>query len=226
MIIHNKMKTAEKLQRKQKEFRFRRAEILAQAEKIFAENGFHKTTMAQIAGASGFSAGSLYHFFSGKEDLYSVMMTEKIDLMYEEIEKAVAREEHFQGKIRALVKSHFSFVENHGDFYHLLVGQESGLRSEGLRKLRGYILAAHRRHVDYIKELLRQGIESEILRPFDTKILATALIGIVSYFKYASIMNPSGASLSGGVDLVLDLFLRGAASGDGAAREYACDRPG
>ena len=220
------MKTAEKLQRKEKEFRFRRAEILAQAEKIFAGNGFHETTMAQIARASGFSAGSLYHFFSGKEDLYSVMMMEKIDLMYAEIEKAVAREEDIQGKIRSLVNAHFAFVENHSDFYHLLVGHESGLRSESLKKLRKHILAKHRRHVDYIEELFRQGIEHKLLRPFDTKILAHVLIGIVSYFKYASITNPEGTSLSGGVDLVLDLFLCGAASGNDALLVYTGDRPG
>ena len=220
------MKTAEKLQRKEKEFRFRRAEILAQAEKIFAGNGFHNTTMAQIAKASGFSAGSLYQFFSGKEELYSVMMMEKIDLMYAEIENAAAREENIQNKIRALVNSHFAFVEHHGDFYHLLVGQESGFRSESLKKLRKHILAKHSGHVDYIEELLRQGIEREILRPIDTKILATSLIGIVSYFKYASIMNPSGTPLSGSVDLILDLFLRGAAVPDDARREHSGDRPG
>ncbi len=218
------MKTAETLQRKEKEFRFRRAEILAQAEKIFAGNGFHETTMAQIARASGFSAGSLYHFFRGKEELYSVMMMEKIDLMYAEIDSAVAREESIQGKIRALVNSHFAFVENHGDFYRLLVGHESGLRSESLRKLRRDILAKHRRHVDSIEELIRQGIEGKILRPGDTKILSQVLIGMVSYFKYASIMNPAGASLSKGVDLVLDLFLRGAASEAGALREGPVDR--
>ena len=57
------MNTSGKLHRKEKEFQVRRTEILAQAEKIFSAKGFHETTMAQIAEASGFSIGSLYHFF-------------------------------------------------------------------------------------------------------------------------------------------------------------------
>ncbi len=56
-------------ERKEREFNARRAEILEQAS------------------ASGFSTGSLYQFFEGKENLYTSMITEKLDLMYTEIMK-------------------------------------------------------------------------------------------------------------------------------------------
>ncbi|MGA2333239.1 MAG: TetR family transcriptional regulator, partial [Syntrophales bacterium] len=45
----------EKSKRKEMEFQLRRTEILSQAEKIFAAKGFHNTTMAEIASASGFA---------------------------------------------------------------------------------------------------------------------------------------------------------------------------
>ena len=45
----------DKAERKEREFNLRRAEILEQAEKIFAAKGFHNTTVAEIAGASGFA---------------------------------------------------------------------------------------------------------------------------------------------------------------------------
>ena len=207
------MDTTGKVQRKEKEFRVRRAEILDQAENIFAAKGFHETTMAQIAEASGFSIGSLYHFFRGKEELYSVMVMEKVRMMYDEIMGAVIREPSIDGKIRALVISHFAYVEHHIDFYRLLVGHESGLRSEGLKNLRDSILDEHRKHVGWIEDLLREGIRHQVLRALDTKSLANALMGIIAYSKFAWIMNPSEASLLGKVDDVLDVFLRGAAAG-------------
>jgi AcrR family transcriptional regulator len=205
------MGTIGKVHRKEKEFRFRRAEILDHAEKIFSAKGFHETTMAEIASASGFSTGSLYHFFRGKEELYSVMLMEKVQVMYDDIMEAVNRETSADGKIRALVVSHFQFVEHHIDFYRLLVGHESGLRSEGLKKLRECILDEHRKHVGWIEDLLQEGIRKRVLRALDTKSLANALIGIIAYAKFAWIMNPSGLSLLGKVDDVLDVFLRGAA---------------
>ena len=208
-----------KLQRREKEYRFRRAEILEQAEKIFAGKGFHETTMAQIAQASGFSIGSLYHFFRGKEELYSLMVMEKVRLMYDEIMEAVSREESIEGKIRALVISHFAYVEHHIDFYRLMVGHESGLRSEGLKNLRNNMLDEHRKHVGWIEDLLSDGIRKQFLRALDTKSLAHALMGIIAYFKFAWIMSPSGTSLSGKVEDVLDLFLRGAYAVSGSGQD-------
>ena len=208
-----------KLQRREKEFRFRRAGILEQAEESFAAKGFHETTMAQIAAASGFSTGSLYRFFSGKEELYYVMVTEKVRQMYADIEQSASLETSTEGRIRALVLSHFGYVENHIDFYRLLVGHESGLRSEGLKKLREQILAEHRRHVDYIEALLREGIRKRVLRRLETRSLAHSLMGIVAYFKFAWIMNSEGVSLSGKVDDVLELFFRGASGTAGLGQE-------
>jgi len=200
-----------KLHRKEKEFRFRRAEILEQAEKIFATKGFHETTMVEIAGASGFSTGSLYHFFRGKEELYTVMVLEKVHLMYAEILDSVNREQTIRDRIKALIRSHFEYVEHHIDFYRVLIGHESGLRSEGLKGLRERIVEEHLKHVVYVEDLLEEGIRQRFLRALDTKSLANTLMGIISYFKFAWIMNPDGASLSGKVDDILDVFLRGAA---------------
>jgi AcrR family transcriptional regulator len=205
------METDGKLHRKEKEFRFRRAEILEQAEKLFTMKGFHETTMAEIACESGFSTGSLYHFFSGKEELYSIIVLEKVDLMYAEILDAVSREQPIRGKIKALVSSHFAYVERHIDFYRLLVGHESGLRSEGLKTLRERIIDEHLKHVVYIEDLLKEGIRKQVLRNLDTKSLANALMGVIAYFKFAWIMTSPGTSLSEKADDAVDIFLKGAA---------------
>ena len=47
----------------------RRAEILAAAARLFAGNGFHATSMAEIISESGLSAGAVYRYFRSKEEL-------------------------------------------------------------------------------------------------------------------------------------------------------------
>ena len=47
----------------------RRAEILTAAARLFADNGFHATSMAEIIAASGLSAGAVYTYFRSKEEL-------------------------------------------------------------------------------------------------------------------------------------------------------------
>ncbi|MEH1164377.1 TetR/AcrR family transcriptional regulator [Micromonospora sp. CPCC 205539] len=47
----------------------RRAEIVAAAARLFARNGFHATSMADIISEAGLSAGAVYGYFRSKEDL-------------------------------------------------------------------------------------------------------------------------------------------------------------
>lgn len=47
------------------------AEILAAAHKLFVENGFHGTSMRQIAEAAGIAVGGIYNHFANKEEIFS-----------------------------------------------------------------------------------------------------------------------------------------------------------
>ncbi len=44
-------------------------DIIKQALKLFRNQGYHKTTMANIGDACGLLKGSIYHYFASKEDL-------------------------------------------------------------------------------------------------------------------------------------------------------------
>lgn len=47
----------------------RREQILDAAIACFARNGFHQTTMADIAAEAGISPGAIYRYFASKEDV-------------------------------------------------------------------------------------------------------------------------------------------------------------
>jgi TetR/AcrR family transcriptional repressor of uid operon len=47
----------------------RRVEILDAAQRCFARNGFHQTSMQQISAEAGMSPGNLYRYFASKEAL-------------------------------------------------------------------------------------------------------------------------------------------------------------
>jgi len=56
--------------RKERERLRHRQEILAAALRLFAAKGFHQVSMQEIAATAEFGTGTLYHFFSSKEDLF------------------------------------------------------------------------------------------------------------------------------------------------------------
>jgi AcrR family transcriptional regulator len=56
-----------------------RAQILDAAERIFAREGFRGASVEAIAEEAGFSHGAIYSNFKGKEDLFLVLVEERID---------------------------------------------------------------------------------------------------------------------------------------------------
>ena len=66
-----------------------RARLLAAARKCFGENGFERTTNAQIAEVAGITSAAIYHYFPSKIDLYAAVFEEVQEFIYAEIEKGI-----------------------------------------------------------------------------------------------------------------------------------------
>jgi AcrR family transcriptional regulator len=64
------------LSRRERERLFRKNEIISASVKLFAERGFDATTLDDIALAAEFGKGTIYNYFSGKEEIYSAIVDE------------------------------------------------------------------------------------------------------------------------------------------------------
>jgi AcrR family transcriptional regulator len=54
----------------------RRDQILAAAARCFSRDGFHRTSMQDIVRETGISAGLVYRYFAGKDDMIIAIVTE------------------------------------------------------------------------------------------------------------------------------------------------------
>ena len=57
----------------------RRAQIIEAAVSCFLERGYTNTSMSDIIKASGLSSGSIYSHFSGKEDILTTAINERLE---------------------------------------------------------------------------------------------------------------------------------------------------
>jgi AcrR family transcriptional regulator len=199
----------ERLERKEREFNMRRAQILTQAEKIFAMKGFHNVTMAEIATASGFSIGALYQFFKGKEDLYITMISEKLDLMYAEVRNAPAVTEDIIDKIETLIDAHIQFVEKNTDFFILLIKGERASASENMASLYKKLSDGYYDHITFIENLLKDGIDKGVLRNLPSRDMAEALFFLMRSSATTWMINPTKESLMSQKRFIMDIFLHG-----------------
>jgi AcrR family transcriptional regulator len=65
--------------RRQEQRQLTRAHLLDAAERVFAREGFRGASIAAIAEEAGYSHGAIYSNFNGKEDLFLVLVEERID---------------------------------------------------------------------------------------------------------------------------------------------------
>lgn len=66
----------------------RRRQILDGAALCFARNGFHATSMQDVLKEVDLSAGAVYRYFSGKDELISAIVTEVLGEIREHFEAA------------------------------------------------------------------------------------------------------------------------------------------
>lgn len=65
----------------------KRAEIVAAARRCFSRDGFHQTSMPDIAAEAGVSAGAPYRYFAGKDEIILAITGDTFRLIFEPVER-------------------------------------------------------------------------------------------------------------------------------------------
>lgn len=71
----------------------RRADIVAAARRCFSRDGFHQTSMPDIAAEAGVSTGAPYRYFAGKEEIILEIAGDAFRVVFAPLEALVARQE-------------------------------------------------------------------------------------------------------------------------------------
>jgi TetR/AcrR family transcriptional regulator, cholesterol catabolism regulator len=67
----------------------RRRKVLTAASELFAKKGFEATSIRDIAVAAGMMSGSLYYYFTSKENLYIAVQDASVSKIFIAVEKAI-----------------------------------------------------------------------------------------------------------------------------------------
>ena len=137
----------------------RRNELTRQAARLFAEKGYHGTSIGDIAQALGVQKGSVYAHIESKQDLLYETMLEGARAFHAGLD-AIPEDLPVSEKIRLALRSHLRVVADQLDVATVFVQEwrylEGGRREE--------ILAERRRYEERIRAFFREGRELGELR--------------------------------------------------------------
>ena len=155
----------------------RRRELTREAARLFAQKGYHGTSIGDIAEAMGVQKGSLYAHIASKEDLLYETMREGADAFHAALD-AIPEDTQAVEKIRLALRGHLRVVAEQLDVATVFVQEWRYL--EGAR--RDEIVAERRRYEQRIRELFREGRElSELRADLDETAAALLLLSAANW---------------------------------------------
>ncbi len=135
----------------------RRRQIVDAAVPLFIKSGFHKTTTRQIAGAAGFSIGSLYEYVSCKEDILYMAC----DAIHAEVKQGVghvlARTDRARDALAAAIREYFLVCHRMSDHILMIYQETQSLPPQWRKKVLENEIAITGIFVDILARLVSSG---------------------------------------------------------------------
>src|SRR5690242_916242 len=129
----------------------RRNELTRQAARLFAEKGYHGTSMGDLAAAMGVQKGSLYAHTDSKQDLLYETMREGADAFHGALD-AIDERLPAPERIRLALRAHLRIVAEQLDVATVFVREWRYLIGDR----RDEILRERRLYEERIRELFRE----------------------------------------------------------------------
>ena len=149
--------------------------LLAQAARVFAERGYHSTTMRDLAAASGMSLAGMYYYTRGKEELLYLIQERCFTRVLEGARGALADRDDAPERLQAFIRHHVTFFAHHMAEMKVLSHEANVLTGDLKRRVN----AIKRRYVDLLEGLLKDAAPEE--RPVHRSAAAYALFGMMNW---------------------------------------------
>jgi AcrR family transcriptional regulator len=115
----------------------RRSQLLEVALERFAANGFHGTSMEEIADAAGVTKPVLYQHFGSKRTLYLELLETVGQELLQEVTVRAEAETHPHQQVLAGFRAYFRFVRERTSAFQLLFGSGARQADEFADAVRG-----------------------------------------------------------------------------------------
>src|ERR687887_2140194 len=155
----------------------RRSELTREAARLFARQGYHGTSIGDLAAALGVQKGSLYSHIESKQDLLYETMLEGARAFHGGLD-AIAEQLPATEKIRLALRAHLRVVADQLEVATVFVQEWKYLEGTRLEE----IVAERRRYEERIRELFREGREqSEFRTDLDESVAALLFLSAANW---------------------------------------------
>ncbi len=150
--------------------------ILNSAIKVFAQKGYAKSTMSDVANHAKVGVGTLYNYFQNKDDLLLKCLKKTIE---DEIDQIRVESEKISDpfeKLQYFLHEHRLLVESKPYIARLLIIELR--QSESFYK-RNPSYNPMKYYLDYISGIFAEGVAQGTIREVDPNVMALSILGTI-----------------------------------------------
>ena len=179
--------------------------ILKSAGEVFAEFGFHKATISQIAAQAGVADGTLYLYFKNKDDILYQFISVKTEQVFNKMHLAVEKGKTAEEKLRYLIYCHLEEFQNDKNMAIIF---QSEVRY--FREIESQIKDISKMYLDLLSEIIEQGqIEGSMRQDLFVGLVKRFILGAVEGVISTWVSADGRYDLVSMADPLVDLYLTG-----------------
>jgi AcrR family transcriptional regulator len=120
---------AEPLTKGQVVVAFRREQVLSAAHAVFARKGFRAATVDEIADAAGVAKGTVYLYFTSKDEIYWATLNRGLDDLHARTRAAFDAGRSLRDKVQAFIETRVRFFEDDRQFFVVYLAEFGNVAS-------------------------------------------------------------------------------------------------
>jgi len=183
--------------------------ILDSAVKIFADQGFHTSTISQIAREAGVADGTIYLYFKNKQDILFQFFNYKTKQVFDAFQQEVDQKSQAIDKLKCLIRCHFEKFQqdrNMALVYRAETRQCNQLMEDQIKEMT-------KMYLDILSSIIEQGQEEGTMRhDLFMGLVKRFILGAVEEVINVWVISGGNYDLTSQADPLVDLFLNGIGS--------------
>jgi len=187
--------------------RDKRRHILEAAVSVFAQAGFHKSRVSDIAREADVADGTIYLYFKSKDDILISIFEATMSEMIERVETAISGIDDPLERLRTFALNHMDNVESNRAVAKVLL-VELRLSNTFMKEYKPTRLQSY---MDVIGRLIAEGQERGTVRQdVNPTIIRRAFFGALDEIAMQWILTPGARyGLQESAEQIADLYVRG-----------------
>jgi len=156
----------------------RRQMVIDTATHLFHLKGYRTATLDDLAHALGLSKPALYHYFSSKEELLSLIYIQALENFFAKAYEIGEMDLAPREKLRFFIRNHIqSIIIGNLPMFAVFFSEENQLPEKQFRKIR----EEKRKYSEVVEKIIAEGIREGSFREVNPKLQAFALIGMCNW---------------------------------------------